>query len=287
MKKVFYVFPLLAMMFLVSCGSEPQWETLFNGKDFTGWEVYLGVPDPSVDVPGLERDEDGKYTQPLGVGNDPLKVFTVVEVDGAPALHVSGQIYGSFSTVAEYGNYHLRLEAKWGEKKWAPRAELPRNSGLLYHGTGEFGKGLNVWKISHECQVMENDFGDSYRMGATFCDITARPNESGRGYTYDPAAPKLTFGPGLPAGPICKRNPINEKPHGEWNVIELLCYEGTSVHVINGKVNMINTNSHLRVDGNEVPLTKGVIQLQSEGAEIYYRNIEIRPINQIPDEYLK
>ena len=286
MKKVFYVFPLIAMMF-ISCSSEPQWESLFNGKDFTGWEVYIGVPHPSVDVPGMERNEEGVYTQPLGVGNDPLKVFSVVEVDGAPALRSSGQIYGSFATVKEYGNYHLRIEAKWGEKKWAPREELPRNSGLLYHGTGEFGKGLNVWKISHECQVQENDFGLSYRMGTTFCDITARRNESGRGYTYDPAAEKVRFGPGMPAGSVCAQNPMNEKPLGEWNIIELICFEGTSIHVINGKVNMINTNSHLLIDGVEVPLTKGVIQLQSEGAEIYFRNIEIRPITKIPDEYLK
>ena len=257
MKKVFYVFPLLAMMFFVSCG--PKWEPLFNGKDFTGWEVYIGIPHPSVDVPGMERNEDSVYTQPLGIGNDPLNVFTVTEIDGAPAVHVSGQIYGSFATVKEYGNYHLRLEARWGERKWAAREDLPRNSGLLYHGTGEFGKGLGVWKTSHECQVMENMFGDSYRMGGTFCDITAsRANENER-YSYDPAAPKVSFGPRLPAGAICGMNPMNEKPLGEWNTIELLCYEGTSVHVINGKVNMILTNSHLVVDGNEVPLTKGVI----------------------------
>jgi len=287
MKKVFHVFPLLAMMYLVSCSPQPQWETLFNGKDFTGWEVYIGVPDSSVDVPDMQRNEEGKYTQPLGVNNDPLEIFTVAETDGAPALHVSGQIYGSFATIKEYGNYHLRLQVKWGEKKWAPREDQRRNSGLLYHGVGEFGAGLNVWKTSHECQVMENDFGLSYRMGATYCDITARPNENGRGYTYDPAAPKLSFGPGMPAGSVCSQNPMNEKPLGEWNTIELLCYEGTSVHVVNDKVNMIITNSRLMVDGKETPLTKGVIQLQSEGAEVYYRNIEIRPITRIPDEYLK
>jgi hypothetical protein len=285
MKKVFYVFPLLAMMFLISCG--PKWEPLFNGKDFTGWETYIGVPDPSVDVPGMERNEEGVYAQPLGVGNDPLKVFTVVQIDGGPAVRASGHIYGSFATVKEYGNYHLRLEVKWGEKKWAPREDKPRNAGVLYHGTGDFGKGLDVWKISHECQVMETMFGDSYRMGETFCDITAsRTNENER-YTFDRTAPRVSFGHNLPAGPICSKNPMNEKPAGEWNTIELLCYEGASVHVINGKVNMINTNSRLVVDGKEVPLTRGVIQLQSEGAEIYYRNIEIRPISKIPDEYLK
>ena len=288
MKKVFYVFPLLAMMFLVSCGSGSQWESLFNGKDFTGWVAYLGVPDASVDVPGMERNDEGKYTKPLGVGNDPLNVFTVTEVDGAPALHFSGQIFGSFATVKEYGNYHLKLEVKWGEKRWFPeRWNGRRNSGVLYHGVGEFGKGLGVWKISHELQVMENDFGDSYRMGDTYCDITAsRPSEDGR-YTFDLNAPKVRFGNAKGMSPICAKNPVNEKPLGQWNTIELLCYEGTSVHVINGMVNMINTNSHLIIDGKEVPLVKGVIQLQSEGSEVFYRNIQIRPIDKIPAEYLK
>jgi len=287
MKKVFLVFPLIAMMLVVSCGSEPKWESLFNGKDFTGWETYLGVPDASVDVPGMERNEEGQYTQPVGLGKDPLKVFTVVQEDGAPALRFSGQIFGSFSTIKEYGNYHLRMEVKWGPKKWFPARWNGRsNSGLLYHGVGEFGKGLGVWKISHEFQVMENDFGDSYRMGETYCDITAA--QDGRRYTYDPTAAPVRFGPqsdGLP--PICAKNPVNEKPFGQWNTIELICFEGTSIHIVNGVVNMVNTNSHLKVNGREVPLTKGVIQLQSEGAEIFYRNIEIRPITKIPGEYLK
>jgi hypothetical protein len=236
----------------------------------------------------LERDEDGKYTYPLGVNNDPLNVFSVVEEDGAPALRFSGQIFGSFATIEEYDNYHLRLEVKWGEKIWFPaRWQGRRNSGLLYHGVGEFGKGLGVWKISHECQVMEKDFGDSYRMGQTFCDITAsRDDENGR-YTFDSNAPCVTFGNEAGMSPICSKNPVNEKPVGEWNTIELLCFEGTSVHVVNGMVNMINTNSRTKVDGEDVPLVKGVIQLQSEGAEVFYRNIEIRKIDKIPAEYLK
>jgi len=289
MKKVFFVFPLIATMFLFSCGSEPQWESLFNGKDFTGWEIYLGVPHYSVDVPDIERNEEGVYTQPLGLNNDPLNVFTIVEEDGEPALRVSGQVFGSFSTLAEYGNYHLRLETKWGETKWAPREkeETRRNSGLLYHGVGEFGAGLNVWKKSHELQIMENDFGDSYRMSKTYCDITASLNNETERYVFDPKASPVRFGHSGDLKPICSKNPINEKPHGEWNVVELFCYEGTAVHVINGKVNMIITNSHLVVDGNEVPLTEGVIQLQSEGAEIFFRKIEIRSITKIPEKYFK
>ena len=125
-------------------------------------------------------------------------------------------------------------------------------------------------------------------MGDTYCDITAsRASERDR-YTYDPTAPVVNFGP-QSAGmtPICAKNPLNEKPLGEWNTMELICFEGTSIHIVNGKVNMVNTNSHLVVDGKQVPLTKGVIQLQSEGAEVFFRNIEIRPITKIPAEYLK
>ncbi|MDR1864821.1 MAG: DUF1080 domain-containing protein [Bacteroidales bacterium] len=287
MKKTsFCIFPVFAVI-LASCGTqEPKFTPLFDGVSLNGWEIHIGVPDSSVAVAGLERNEKGLYAQPLG-GNDPLSVFSVVEADGEPAIRASGQIYGSLATVAEYGNYHLRLEAKWGDKKWAPREDKPRNAGVLYHGTGKFGKGLGVWKTSHECQVQETMFGDSYRMGETYCNITAsRASENDR-YVFDPDAPAITFGHDLPAGPICAKNPENEKPAGEWNVIEVLCCEDVSVHVINGKTNMVNTDSHLRVNGQKTPLVKGVIQLQSEGAEIYYRRVEIRPISSIPDSYLK
>lgn len=30
----------------------PDWRSLFNGRDLSGWETYLGRPEPSVMVPG-------------------------------------------------------------------------------------------------------------------------------------------------------------------------------------------------------------------------------------------
>ena len=59
------------------------------------------------------------------------------------------------------------------------------------------------------------------------------------------------------------KNPDNEKPTGQWNTIELLAVGPTSVHVVNGKVVMVLTGSRQVVDGKEVPLTKGKIQIQS------------------------
>jgi len=78
-----------------------------------------------------------------------------------------------------------------------------------------------------------------------------------------------------------------EKPVGEWNTLELYAVGDRSVHVVNGKVALILTGLRQKAGDKEVPLTKGRIELQSESAEIFFRNIQIRPITQIPPEVLK
>src|SRR5882724_7512399 len=78
--------------------SDPEWKSLFNGKDLSDWETYLAPP-------------TGSKT-PLGLNNDPRGVFTVAETDGAPAIHVSGEIYGAITTKAEFDNVHIRVEFK-------------------------------------------------------------------------------------------------------------------------------------------------------------------------------
>jgi hypothetical protein len=40
-------------------------------------------------------------------------------------------------------------------------------------------------------------------------------------------------------------------------------------------------------NGLKIPLTKGKIQLQSEGGEFYIRKVEIEKIKGIPSEFLK
>jgi hypothetical protein len=51
-------------------------------------------------------------------------------------------------------------------------------------------------------------------------------------------------------------------------------------------VTMVLYNSR-QLDGDrELPLQKGKIQLQSEGAELFYRNIWLEKITAIPQELL-
>ena len=261
--------------------------SLFNNENLEGWETYIGVPDASVDIPDMEKDENGDFLNPVGLNKDPLGIFTVVEVDGEPAIRASGQVNGSLATREEFENYHYRMEVKWGTQKWPEGSDRLRNSGLLYHGTGDYGQGLGVWKKSHECQMMETMFGDSYRMGDTYCSIRATQPGEGERYVYDPEAGLVEFGEGKQGGKICSKSTINEKPLGEWNVVEVICLGDTSIHVINGVVNMVNVDSHLEENGNIIPLTRGNIQLQSEGAEVFFRNMEIKNITGIPEGYLQ
>jgi hypothetical protein len=65
----------------------------------------------------------------------------------------------------------------------------------------------------------------------------------------------------------------------------LIAFGEDAIHIVNGKV-VIRLHGPRRIDGDRTtPVTSGPIILQSEGAEIFYRDIEIRPITAIPAEF--
>jgi len=255
-----------------------EWKPLMNGRDFSGWDTYLG---PVYD--SLTGKQEGV---PIGINSDPQKTFTVVVEDNKPALRISGEHFGGISTQNEFSNYHLRLEFKWGKLKWAPRKNAKRDSGLLYHAVGAQGAGYGFWLRSQEFQVQEGDLGDYWSVAQSIIDVPASEFKPGV-FRYDPAGQLQTFGKGKGEELRCYKNPDAEKPSGEWNVLELYCFGDTSVHVVNGKTVMVLFNSRQPGDdGSELPLTKGKIQLQSEGAEVFYRDIEMRSITGIPETVL-
>ncbi len=249
--------------------SAGKWTTLFNGKDFTGWDTYLAVP----------LDSNGKKmgNQPLGLNNDPQKVFTINKKE--KSIRISGQSWGAFFTKAEFENYHLQLKFKWGTAKWAEKRGKPLDSGLLYHSVGEPGKeNGGSWMRSQEFQIEENNCGDYWMIGQvrqSIPSVEIKPKL----FRYDPNGELRNFG----ANNIswCQRAEATEKPNGEWNTLDLYCFGDTSVHVVNGKVVMVLYQSRQVINGQEIPLTKGKIQLQSEGGEIFYKEIRVRSIQNL------
>ncbi len=228
----------------------------FNGKDLTGFYTYL---------------KTHKY-------EDPNKVFTVQ--DGV--IRVSGEEFGGFATKEEYSNYHLIAEWKWGEITWAPRKDRARDSGILLHCVGPDGAAGGQWMESQECQIIEGGCGDLLMVGgkgkpSLTCEVRVGPTD--KQLYFEKGAKPVTRDGGRynwwGRDPAWKdqlgfrgKNDV-EKPSGEWNRMEVICDRGTIVNIVNGYVVNIGTDSSL---------TKGKLQFQSEGAEIFFRKIEVRPL---------
>ena len=271
--------------------SHPEWESLWNGSDLSGWHTYFGVPHPTVDVE-MDKDDEGNYTQALGIDNDPLNIVTIQNEDDAPAIRISGEVFGMIYTERSFENYHLKLQFKWGEKRYTPRANQKRDSGLLYHGFGEPGSAY-TWMGSQELQIQETDLGDYWPVGPVEIDIPSKPLDS-LYFIYDKDSPLRTYHfaeilntavDDSLAKRRCFKNPDNERPNGEWNDVELICMGDSSIHIVNGQVVMRLYNSKSVENGVREKLTKGKICIQSEGAEVFYRNFQIKPIDEIPEAY--
>lgn len=262
--------------------AETGWRPLLD-RNLSQWESFIGVPHGSLGLPGVPADSDGRNGTPLGLGRDPLGVFRMIEQDGEPVLAVNGQIFAGLTTREEFANYHLRLQFKWGDRKWAPRADKKRDSGLLYHCTGPHGAFWNVWMRCLEFQIMEGDTGDYFGLAGTAATITAVQKE--KRWFYDPTAPAQVFlkAPGAPGSYVAHRPGDFERPQGEWDTLDLYVIGRDAVHVVNGQVvNVLRDAAVVEADGSLQPLSSGKIQLQSEAADCYFRRVEIRPITEFP-----
>jgi hypothetical protein len=201
---------------------EKSFTSLMNGKNLDGWYIWL---------------------QDNGRNNDPNKVFTV-QADGV--LHDTGRDVGYIMTEKSFGNYHFRLEFKWGNDRWAPRENDKRDSGICYNIPEDATD--KIWPESVECQIQEGDVGDFWLLGYSTIHVDGKQNA-----------------PYLHSRMIKKKDA--EKPNGEWNTVEVISFNGKCVHIVNGV--LVNY-------GENASLIGGRILLQSEYAEIYYRNVCIR-----------
>jgi hypothetical protein len=227
----------------------------FNGKDLTGFYTYT---------------KRHRY-------EDPQKVFTVQ--DGM--VRVSGEDFGGLATSGNFSHYHLVVEWKWGEKTWAPRVDRARDSGILLHCVGPDGAAGGQWMESIECQVIEGGCGDFIMVGGKgrprlTCETRIGPDKQ---LYYEKGGEEVTRDNGRynwwGRDPAWKdtlgfRGARDvENPAGQWNRMEVICDGDTITNIVNGYVVNVGTKSSL---------TEGKILFQSEGAEIFFRKIEIRPL---------
>ena len=183
------------------------------------------------------------FLQYKGKNNDPDKVFNIK--DGL--LHITGQEFGYLCTEKSFENFHLVLDFKWGKKKWPPRDAdtTKRDNGILFYIPEN--ERDTVWVKSIECQIQEGDVGDFWMVDSTTVVVNGSRT-----------MPKDYF--------RVAKTIDGEKPSGEWNHVEIIANRGHIIYLVNGiKVNEAHSPS----------VSKGKIVIQSEGAEIYYKNIRI------------
>lgn len=266
--------------------SADQWIPLWNGEDLSGWHSYLGTPYM------LETDSAGNKIEPFGVDHDPLGVVTIAPLEDGNAIRISGVAWGMIYTEQAFENYHLKLKVKWGEGMHSPRENGPRDSGLLYHGFGEPGS-VYPWANSQELQVQQGDMGDYWPVGDVEIDIPSVPHDD-KYFIYKEDASRRTYYYAdllntATEDSLAKRRVLKafdaEKAHGQWNEVELIALGDSSIHIVNGEVVMRLYNS--RIASTQQPLTSGYIMLQSEGAEVFYKDIQLKNISRVPEEYQK
>ncbi len=288
-----------ALLVLVSCtfeslADEPnsaqytkhQWVDLVDAE-LSQWDVFLSYQHQIGYDGTVPKNKKGEDIPPIGLNKLGYDVFTTQQLDGQTVIKNSGQYYGCLVTKQIYENYHFQLQYKWGTKTWAYRKDLLKDSGILYHSVGPHGVEFwRSWMLSQEFQIMEGHTGDFWSQANSAIDIRAYKPES----VMDPMAHEsqdfLPIGMGSPYKNYCSRKGNYEKPADQWNTLDLICFEGKSLHIVNGKVVMVLKNSRfIDEKGQSVPLTKGKIQLQSEAAEIFFKGIRIRKIDDLSEKH--
>src|SRR5687768_2837835 len=256
-----------------------NWVDLFNGRDLAGWTRYLARTDNAEIVPN----------------EDPKNVFTVTNLSDGPAIHVSGEIYGAITTDSEFTNFHFRVQFKWGEKRWPARANVGRDSGILYCCIDKPNPATG-WMTSVENNIMEKGVGQWWSVNGAIIDVEGEyiTPEMELYIPYKKEGPgekNIVWRRGLPLITAAPENGITppfdtEYVFGNWNTVEVIFWDGNCIHILNGVPNLVAVNPRYKYNERWHPLERGKIQLQSEAAELFYRNPQVRTISELPREYL-
>jgi hypothetical protein len=256
-------------LLLVACVSfaagasaaEAGWKPLFNGRNLGGWTVHYASKTPGDAPP-------------------PATLFAVESgtIHAYPTQAAgSRQPNAYLESSAEYQDYVLSLEYRWGEKKFEPRNEHPRDAGVIYHVHRERA---GDWPAGAEAQIQEGDTGDSWAVSSqltSFVDpktgLYALPEHGGVAQTVGHDG---TF-------ERTRHSRVNEYPG--WNTLEVIVRGDRATHVVNGVANMrvYDIRGWDAAAKSWVKVERGRIALQAESAEIFYRNIRVRPLTNADD----
>ncbi|WP_185154194.1 family 16 glycoside hydrolase [Fulvivirga sp. M361] len=240
-------------------------QTIFNGKNFEGW--YLK----------LRNGDEEMAKNVFAIDDGAVHVFK----DFPDSLNLNtgeNETHGLFYSKKKYSKYILRFEYKWGEKITNNFDKWQYDAGVYYHVVDD-----KIWPTGIEYQIRfdhtknRNHTGDLIRPAGTKykwyqddeTNTYLHPNDGGK---LDTGKGWLHF-----ASPTTNYQDVNDK----WNQCEIIVMgHEYAIHKLNGEV----VNMAFDLSPGE-----GIVGFQSETAEIYYRNIRIRELDEIipAEEFLK
>ena len=166
-------------------------------------------------------------------------------------LVCTGHPIGVMRTDRQYENFLLHIE-------WR-HMEAGGNSGIFAWSEGTVPEGRRLPK-GMEIQMLELDWVNQHKLK----DGSLPPIAYVHGELF--GANGLITTPDNPRGTRSKSIENRCKGKGEWNVYDVVCVDGVVKLSVNGKfVNGVRNAS----------IKKGYLCLESEGAEIQFRNIQI------------
>jgi hypothetical protein len=219
-------------------------------------EQAAGMPQPATDLPAADQPVAAPAFVELFNGRD---LTGWVDVNTSPEtwtvkdglLVCSGRPIGVMRSEKQYENFILHIE--WRHMR--PGG----NSGVFVWSEGQVPAGRQLPK-GMEVQMLELDWVNQHPLK------NGSPNHIGyiSGELF--GANGLQATPDNPRGSRSMARELRCKGHGEWNVYDVVCVDGTVKLAINGKfVNSIRNSS----------VRKGYLCLESEGSEIHFRGIRI------------
>ena len=237
--------------------AQSEFRPIFNGKDLTGWS------------PVLENAAQGKDPQNIITVHDgTIHMYQNVKA-GDPAP------FGVIVSQESYSRYHLRFQYQWGGKKFSPRTGDIRDAGVIYHAY----ESSQVWPKGIENQIQEGDTGDLIwceSNGLTWMRPNGQYAPEGQGQTgLLPENGGLLREIGFKYDYIGRFQEYDNY-EGWTNVDIIVQADDWATHKVNGRVHT-RLRDLKKPDGT--PLAEGRLTLQLEGAELQYRNVELKELS--------
>ncbi len=229
-----------------------EWQTIFNGKDLSGWKVK---------IKGEHAGDDRSNTFRVEHGNLTVSYQNYDKFDDR---------YGHLFYMTELSHYKLRLQYRFiGEQMSDGPGWARRNSGVMLHGQHPDTMARDQsYPVSIEAQLL-GGFDNKARTTGNVCSPGTHFEMAGKLITKHctTSSSKTFFGE-------------------QWVTIDLEVKGGDLVrHVVNGE--LVFEYSNLILDekdkdakpllqsGASKQLSQGYFSLQSESHPIQFRNIEL------------